>query len=265
MCGWCRRYILRLALAFWFASLLALGQGRFQPGPQPTLTPEDVREGERLYLAQCGPCHGPRGEGGRGPTLALPRLRRAPNDVSLYQVIRRGVRGTEMPGSGLSEQQIWRVAGFVRSLGRVEHEPIPGVPEQGKRLYATKGNCVQCHTLDGQGGGTGPELSEIGARRSASYLRQALVEPEAAVPNDFLRVRVTVKDNRRLSGTRLNEDSFSIQFRDLSGKTHSFWKSELEELHKDWGKSSMPSYGAILTPEELDDLVAYLASLQGGP
>ena len=153
----------------------------------------------------------------------------------------------------------------MRSLGRVEQQPIPGVPEQGKQLYTTKGNCGQCHAIDGWGGGVGPDLSEIGARRSASYLRQALVEPEAAVPNNFLLVRVTTKDSRRVSGTRLNEDSFSIQFRDLSGKTHSFWKSELEELHKDWGKSSMPSYGAILTPAELDDLVAYLASLQGGP
>ena len=256
---------MRLALAFWFAPLLALGQGPLQPGPQPALTSADLREGERLYLAQCGPCHGPRGEGGRGPALALPQLRRAPSDVSLYRLIRRGVRGTEMPGSGLGEQQIWQVAGFVRSLGHVEQEPIPGVPGQGKRLYTMKGNCVQCHTIDGWGGGVGPDLTEIGARRSASYLRQALVEPEAAVPNNFLQVRVAAKDSRRVSGTRLNEDTFSIQLRDLSGKVHSFWKSDLEELHKDWGKSSMPSYRAILTPAELDDLVAYLASLQGGP
>ena len=256
---------MRLALAFWFVPLLALGQGPLQPGPQPSLTSEDLQEGERLYLAQCGPCHGPRGEGGRGPALALPRLRRAPSDVSLYRLIRRGIRGTEMPGSGLGEYQIWQVAGFVRSLGRVEQEPIPGVPGQGKRLYTTKGNCVQCHTIDGWGGGVGPDLSEIGARRSASYLRQALVEPEAAVPNSFLQVRVATQDARRITGTRLNEDSFSIQLRDLSGKVHSFWKSDLEELHKDWGKSSMPSYRAILTPSELDDLVAYLASLRGGP
>ena len=170
-----------------------------------------------------------------------------------------------MPGSGLGELQIWRVAGFVRSLGRVEQEPITGVPEKGKQLYAMKGNCAQCHTIDGRGGGTGSDLTEIGARRSASYLRQALVEPEAAVPNNFLQVRVATRDARRITGTRLNEDSFSIQLRDLSGNVHSFWKRDLEELHKGWGESSMPSYRAILTPVELDDLVAYLASLQGRP
>ncbi len=256
---------MRLALAFLFAPLLALGQGPLQPGPQAALTSDGLQEGERLYLAQCGPCHGPRGEGSRGPGLARPKLRRAPSDVSLYRLIRRGVRGTEMPGSGLGELQIWRVAGFVRSLGRVEQEPIPGVPEKGEQLYAMKGNCAQCHTIDGRGGGAGSDLTEIGARRSASYLRQALVELEAAVPNNFLQVRVATRDARRITGTRLNEDSFSIQLRDLSGNVHSFWKRDLEELHKGWGESSMPSYRAILTPVELDDLVAYLASLQGRP
>ncbi len=197
--------------------------------------------------------------------MARPRLRRAPSDVSLYRVIRIGIRGTEMPRSGLGEHQIWQVAGFVRSLGQVAQERIPGVPEQGKQLYTTKGNCVQCHTIDGWGGGVGPDLSEIGAQRSARYLRQALVEPEGAVPNNFLQVRVATRDARRITGTRLNEDSFSIQLRDLSGNVHSFWKRDLEELHKGWGESSMPSYRAILTPVELDDLVAYLASLQGRP
>ncbi len=63
---------------------------------------------------------------------------------------------------------------------------------------------------------------------------------------------------------RLNEDLLSIQLRDYSGGLHSFLKSELRELHKDWGKSPMPSYRSTLTEAELEDLVAYLVSLRGG-
>ena len=85
------------------------------------------------------------------------------------------------------------------------------------------------------------------------------------LPDNFLQVRVVTRDGRAITGARLNEDAFSIQLRDYSGVVHSFWKSDLEELHKDWGKSPMPSYKDVLKPEEIDDLVAYLASLKGRP
>ena len=62
---------MRLALAFWFAPLLALGQGPLQPGPQPALTSADLQEGERLYLAQCGPCHRASWRGGAEVPLWL--------------------------------------------------------------------------------------------------------------------------------------------------------------------------------------------------
>src|SRR5262245_47052608 len=62
----------------------------------------DLAEGERLYRAQCGYCHGPRGEGGRGAVLARPRLRHAADDPALATVITRGIPGTLMPRSALS-------------------------------------------------------------------------------------------------------------------------------------------------------------------
>ncbi|MBI3665882.1 MAG: hypothetical protein HY236_06595, partial [Acidobacteria bacterium] len=78
-----------------------------------------------------------------------------------------------------------------------------------------------------------------------------------------LLLRVVTNDGRRITGVRVNEDAFSIQLRDFSDRYHSFYKSELVELHKDWGKSPMPSYRNVFTAEQLDDLVAYLASLRG--
>ena len=67
---------------------------------------------------------------------------------------------------------------------------------------------------------------------------------------------------QRLTGVRLNEDTFSIQLLDLSGETRSFWKRELKEIQKDFGKSPMPGYRSMLTPEEVEDVVAYLVSLR---
>ena len=84
------------------------------------------------------------------------------------------------------------------------------------------------------------------------------------IPDNFLQVRLTTQDGREITGARVNEDPFSIQVRDISGRIYSFWKEELKELHKDWGKSPMPSYKDKLTAAETEDLVSYLGSLRGG-
>jgi hypothetical protein len=63
----------------------------------------------------------------------------------------------------------------------------------------------------------------------------------------------------------VNEDTFSLQLRDATNRLHSFWKTELRALHKEWGRSPMPSYRGALTPAELDDLVAFLAAQRGEP
>ena len=87
----------------------------------------------------------------------------------------------------------------------------------------------------------------------------------SVIPDSFLQVRLVTTDGRRLTGVRVNEDPFSIQIRDFSDRLHSFWKSELAQLDKDWGRSPMPGYRDVFTAAELDDLVAYLVSLRGEP
>ncbi len=218
--------------------------------------------GKRLFQNYCAACHGPKGEGGRGPTLARPRLDRAPTRELLIKVITDGVPGTEMPGWELEPNEVRAIATYVRVLGQRPFERIPGNAQRGGQIYVDAG-CVQCHSIKGHGGALGPDLTEIGLSRSASYIRRAITNPEADLPEDFLQVRLFTMDGRRIEGVRLNEDAFSIQVRDISGRMYSFFKSELVELNKDKGKSPMSSYRDVLSKEKLDDLVAYLASLRG--
>ena len=223
----------------------------------------EMEQGKRLYESQCGSCHGPLGNGGKGANLAQPQLRRAFDDQALFNIIRRGIRGTEMPGSPLTPSQVSSIAAYVKTLGRVGPEDVAGDGRRGAAVYAAL-DCARCHTLRGRGGIVGPGLDDIGARRGAPHLREARIEPEASVPSGFLQLRVVTRDGRALTGIRVNEDGFSIQFRDLSGRLHSFWKRELETLEQQWQRSPMGSYEARLTSEETDDLVAYLVSLTGG-
>jgi putative heme-binding domain-containing protein len=150
----------------------------------------------------------------------------------------------------------------VRSLGKVPVKPVPGDPARGAGIYRGKGNCATCHSINGEGGVAGPDLTTIGDSRSASYLRESLVDPGAAVPEGYLLLTVVPKGGPSVTGVRVNEDSFSIQLRDNSGSSHSFWKANIEKVDRQPGKSPMPSYKDQLTEAEKTDMVAYLASLK---
>jgi putative heme-binding domain-containing protein len=233
-----------------------------QQDPIAALKPNDVEHGKRLYVSQCALCHGIEGTGGRGPALNLPVLSRAGDSWALYRVIKNGIAGTEMPEAWqMNDNEVWRVAAYVRSLGRIADVKPTGNARRGKEIYEAR-RCADCHIVRGQGGVSGPELTVIGARRSPNYLREALVDPGASSPDGYLVVSAVTRDGRAVTGVRVNEDSFTIQLRDAGDSFHSFRKAELKELKKEFGVSTMPSFKTT-APADLDDLVAYLASLRG--
>ncbi len=225
----------------------------------------DLARGQKMFEVNCALCHGPKGEGGRGPLLAQLKLRRAPDDEALVQIIEDGIPGTEMPGADtMNEHEVRQTAAFVRSLGRVAAKPVPGDPSSGEAIFRGKGGCVSCHAIHGSGGIVGPDLTSVGASRSAAFLRQALLEPEKSIPEGYLLVTVVTNNGESVTGMRLNEDSFSIQLRDHAGGMHSFAKTGIERIERQKGKTPMPSYAGKLTEAEITDLVAYLASLREG-
>ena len=181
----------------------------------------DVAPGRRLFEAQCALCHGQNGSGGRGPTLLKPVLAKAPDDAALERIIATGIP-PEMPGAWqLSPNELKQVTAYVRSLGKIAPEIVPGSVEKGREIYAKSG-CAGCHIVQGEGSGYGPELSNIGARRNAVHLRQSLVEPAAALPDGFLIVAVTPLAGAKVTGMRLGEDPFTLQLKDGAGRLHSF-------------------------------------------
>jgi cytochrome c oxidase cbb3-type subunit III len=232
-----------------------------EPTARPKVTAEEIARGRTLFEAQCAYCHGADGDGGRGANLARPALRHAPTDEALFRVVNRGIPETDMPGNAMSARETWQVVAFVRTLGRVKREPPPGDAARGVQVYEAVG-CAACHTIRGRGGPSGPDLTDVGARSSPAFIRRSIVDPQADVPSGFKQVRVVTRDGRRTTGVVVNEDTFSIQFRDAGGTLHSYFKEELVELATD-RKTTMPGFRERLEPSALDDLVAYLVSLEG--
>lgn len=247
--------------------LLCLAVPVSAQSPLDQLSESDLVDGERLFRVHCARCHGIDGAGGEGSNLARPRLKYAADDVALITLLGEGIPGTGMPAIWtLNAEQATRVAGYVRTLGQLAEEEMPGDPERGATIYRTSGGCSACHIIAGHGIGIGPELTDVGDRRGLAYLRSSLVDPADAQSQtmgyqDYLTVRVRSLEDS-VEGLRVNEDAFSIQVRDVSGTVHSFRKDELIEFEKIFAHSLMPEYGAVLPEKDMDDLISYLMSLR---
>jgi putative heme-binding domain-containing protein len=168
-----------------------------------------------------------------------------------------------MPGIFFEGRQLWQLVAYVRSLSAQAAEgKLPGDAAQGKQLFEGKGGCLQCHMVHGKGSPYGPDLSVIGARRSAAHLRQALTRPEEKVVAAHFQVRAVTNGGETITGIRLNEDTFSLQLRDSDGNLVSLRKEDLQEVEI-LKTSAMPSYESTFRAPELDHMVAYLNTLRG--
>jgi cytochrome c oxidase cbb3-type subunit III len=237
------------------------------PGP-------DIQEGKKLFDGMCARCHGIDGTGDEGPALNRAALAHAATDEALREVIREGIPDRGMPRvRRLTDGELAQIVAYVRSLGRTGAAAARGDAERGRAIYMRLG-CASCHIVDGQGGSFGPELTQIGIQRGAGYLKQSVIGPAEMLPRglslvpgrgfaEYLPVQIRTRDGSVVRGIRVNEDPFTIQVRDANNQFHSYRKSDVEQVDKEFGKSLMPSFRGRLTDIELDDLIAYLSTLRG--
>jgi putative heme-binding domain-containing protein len=126
----------------------------------------------------------------------------------------------------------------------------------GRALFSR--TCQQCHRLFGEGAEVGPEITGS-HRANLDYLLLNVVYPNAAVGKDYQAWNIATDDGRVLVGLVVNETGRTLTLQ-TSTDTLAIDKNEIEErLQTD--VSMMPE-GLLdqLTNEELQDLVAYLAS-----
>ena len=232
------------------------------PEVNPFATEADIQQGGVLFQTHCSYCHGVHGEGGRGADLTAGEYRMGGSDRELFKTIRTGVPGSEMPAVRVSDDDVWKLVGYVSRLGsRGLAEKAPGDAVTGRGLYSKSG-CAASHRIDAEGTDLGPALTDVGRRRGLAFLEESLVKPEAFVANAYRAVQLNLKSGQTIVGIRLNEDDLSIQLREVSGNLRSFLKENITEIRRDQ-PSLMPSYEGRLNKTELANLVAYLNSLKG--
>jgi putative heme-binding domain-containing protein len=221
----------------------------------------DVTAGAKIFRSHCAECHGLNGEGGRGPSLTTGIFFHGGTDADLFRNISDGIPGTAMPGVFFSEGQVRQIVAYVRSLSsRASDARPPGDAARGRKIFSEQ-RCFDCHLVRGEGSAQGPDLSLIGSQRSLEHLRQAILDPGAKVAREYWVAKITHENNSSYSGFVMNEDTYSIQILDSSRGLVSLAKRDLRKSEID-RSSIMPSYKTRINQSELNDLVAYLWSLQ---
>ena len=243
---------------------------------------EAAKRGEFHFRINCAFCHGlgARG-GGRGPDLTRARKRHGNSDAEMFQTINQGVPGTAMPtngttgqGVGMTEEEIWDVITYLRSVQvKAPAQPI-GDAAHGKQLFYGDANCSGCHMVEGKGGRLGPDLTAAGMARSTEALTDSVRNPSRRLapgmleatkefPQEYQTVTVVTATGQEINGVTLNEDNFSLQMMDASEQVHLFEKGKLRSI-KVSRTSTMPVYdSALLSDKDLQDIVAFLQSVGG--
>jgi putative heme-binding domain-containing protein len=231
---------------------------------QHNYTPGDVDDGARLFIASCANCHGPEGDAVPNVDLAHGKFKRAVTDGDLVGIIRSGIPGTAMPPNSFSDFQSATIVAYLRSMAEsaTAGPSVAGDAAKGKVIFEGKGGCQSCHRVMGVGSRLGPDLSEIGTIRRALQLQRSLIDPDFEVLPQNRYVRVVAKDGTSTTGRLLNQDTLNVQMLDSKEQMRSFAKQNLKEFAF-IEKSPMPSFQGKLSPQELADVVSYLASLKG--
>jgi cytochrome c oxidase cbb3-type subunit 3 len=276
------------SLALGVASLLlvfpAIGQQTpkaEQKGSNPLNgQPAAIAAGESQFIQNCAHCHGADAKGGQGegqgPNLFASSNVRRDSDATLFGIIHDGIPGSAMGSFSLSDQQIWQLVSFVRSLGaRAIDLPVSGNVAAGRAIFFGKGGCSSCHMIHGDGGFLGPDLTNIGAARRLDQIRGSVLKTTRAASDTgdlygdplagYRPVLLKLDDGQTIEGIAKHYSSYSIEILDKDGKLHLLHGDAIKNVEfKE--KSWMPDdYGKRLTPTEIGDLLGFLSRQSDRP
>jgi putative membrane-bound dehydrogenase-like protein len=134
-----------------------------------------------------------------------------------------------------------------------------GSPYPGKKLFLN--TCGKCHTLFGQGGKIGPDLTTF-KRDDIPNMLLHIVNPSAEIREGYETYQAETKDGRLVTGLLVDKDNQVVVLRGADGQTVTIRQEQIDELSPQ-KKSLMPE-GLLqsMTEQQVRDLFAYLRSTQ---
>ncbi|SKB59576.1 HEAT repeat domain-containing protein [Dyadobacter psychrophilus] len=139
-----------------------------------------------------------------------------------------------------------------------------GNAQLGRRYFMTNSaaECVRCHSIGGQGGEVGPNLSNIGNVLSREQILQALIEPSARLSPGFGMVMLTLKDGTSAAGILAQENDHELVLKTSEAEPLKIATARIAKREN--VPSSMPPMGTIMSKREIRDVVEFLSGLKSG-
>ncbi|HXJ76225.1 MAG TPA: c-type cytochrome, partial [Candidatus Dormibacteraeota bacterium] len=180
---------------------------------------------------------------------------RSLNDAGLNQKLTRA--WGEFRETSADKQQLiaaWKTQLTAATLARAN-------PSQGRQVF--NATCAACHTLYGEGGKVGPDLTG-GGRNNLDYLLENILDPSAAVTADFRMSVVELKDGRAWNGLITAKTERTLMLRTMT-EAITVERNEVATM-RDSNLSLMPD-GLLeaLPPEQARVLIAYLMHMTQVP
>jgi len=127
----------------------------------------------------------------------------------------------------------------------------------GKDLFAKR--CARCHTLFGEGGSIGPDLTGA-ERRNIDVLMLSIIDPSASIRGEFASFNVEMKDGRILAGFVTDPTPQAFVVLDSAGEKTFVARADVREVRES-PLSLMPE-GLLddLDPQSLVDFFSYLTA-----
>jgi putative membrane-bound dehydrogenase-like protein len=129
-------------------------------------------------------------------------------------------------------------------------------------FFGARTVCSTCHTVNGQGGRVGPELSKIGSIRAPTDLLESVVYPSATIVRGYETYIVQTKEGRAFAGLLARETADAVYLKTAERMEIRVPRSAVESIAP--GRQSIMPQGleAKMNRDEMRDLIAYLRSLK---
>lgn len=120
--------------------------------------------------------------------------------------------------------------------------------------------CLKCHSVVRAGGSVGPELTPIGASSPPEYIVTSILDPNAAIKEQYLTRNFETSDGQVVTGIVIDRNPERVRVRDANNREIVLPVAEIEAEVE--GRSLMPvGVTKFLTHDELLDLVVFLSEL----
>ena len=200
--------------------------------------PETAERGQKLFVANCGFCHGSNGNGGNsGPDLvrSVLVLHDEGSGTQIGPVILNGRPDKGMPKFALSESQVKDLAQFLlgrsqSAVNRMNYKilnVVTGNAESGRSTFQQR--CSACHSAEGDLAHIATKYEPVALQSRFLYpiIRTYPGMPSAPVgPRSRVTVKVTLPSGNSYSGVLKAIDDFSVSLIDSDGEYHSWPLSE---------------------------------------